>query len=371
MNAARRSFFSQLAAGAAKPSPPKEIRINGNENPVGPGQTALAAILEELGEANRYPFNSTPGNIDLVEAIAARFSVDKNNLVIGAGSSEVLRSAVRIFASSDRHIVTANLTYGTAATEAKKHGFPYREVPLDDDLRLDLAAMKFEVEHSGLVYVCNPNNPTGTIHPASVIEDFIEHTRRVAPDALILIDEAYHDYVTDPEHFSMIPRAVRTPNLVVARTFSKAYGMAGLRLGFGVGHPETIAALRRHQLPGNANIMAIAAAVASLRDPNHLERERQRNADARAFTEAFFQRNGFAFTESQGNFLFVDLQRPANEFREACGRKGIVVGRDFPPFEKTHCRISLGTMQEMETACAVFAEVLGSKNNSDQTGVAR
>lgn len=369
MNSASRSFFSQLAAGSATQLP-KQIRINGNENPVGPGPTALAAILEELGEANRYPFNSTPGNIDLVEVLAARFSVGKDNLVIGAGSSEILRSAVRIYAGNDRHIVTANLTYGTAATEARKHNFPYREVPLDSDLRLDLESMKAEARDSGFVYVCNPNNPTGTIHPASVIEEFIEDTRRIAPEALILIDEAYHDYVTDPAHYTMIPRALRTPNIVVARTFSKAYGMAGLRLGFGVGHADTMAALRRHQLPGNANIMAIAAAVASLRDPDHLEQERQRNADVRAFTESFFKRNGFALTESQCNFLFVDLQRPAKEFREACGKKGIVVGRDFPPFEKTHCRISLGTMQEMEASCAVFAEVLGVDNDEDKTGAA-
>ena len=356
MDLERRRVLAQAAA-VLKP-PPKEIRINGNENPVGPGPTALQSLLTELGQAGRYPFNSRLGTLDLLETLANRFSVSQDNLVVGAGSSEVLRSAVRIFAGADRHVVTANLTYGTPVTEANKHRFPFRQVALDQDLRLDLDAMRAEAENSGLIYLCNPNNPTGTIHPADAIESFIEDARRIAPSSLILVDEAYHDYVTDPRHRSMIPVAVRTPNVLVTRTFSKAYGMAGLRLGFGVGDADTIAALRRYQLPANTNVMAIAAAVASLRDPAHIEKERRRNAAVREFTETFFGNAGFTMTESQGNFLFVNIRRPAEAFRDACAAKGIVVGRDFPPLEKTHCRISLGTMEEMQRSCEIFREVL-------------
>ena len=218
--------------------------------------------------------------------------------------------------------------------------------------------MVSQAHGAGLFYLCNPNNPTATIHPPEVIENAVAAIRAAAPEALVLVDEAYHDYVTDPAHRSMIPLALSEPNVVVARTFSKAYGMAGLRLGFGIGHRDAIEKLRRYKLSANANVLAIAAAIASLRDPGHIERERERNRKARVFTRAFFDKAGYRSRESQTNFLFVELRRPAKGFRDACAERNVVVGRDFPPMEKTHCRISIGTMEEMRRACDVFAEVL-------------
>ena len=212
---------------------------------------------------------------------------------------------------------------------------------------------------AGMVYLCNPNNPTATIHPASAIESFIKDVHQSSPDTLILIDEAYHDYVTDPAHATMVPLAMSRENLVVARTFSKAYGMAGLRLGFGCGHPETMGKLRRYLVM--CNVLAIAAAVPSIRDQGHIDRECERNAEVRRFTLDFFDKAGYSASESQTNFLFVNLGRPAKEFREACAKDKVFVGRDFPPMEKTHCRISLGTMDEMRRATEVFAKVLGIK----------
>ena len=362
MDFAKRSLFSQLAGAATGQAPQQEIRINGNENPVGPGANALESIIAEMGEANRYPFNSRLGNLELSEALASRFEVPKESVIFGSGSTEILRHALRVFPGPERQVVTANLTYGTPATEARRHDYPFTEVPLDDDLRLDLQAMKDAAANAGLVYICNPNNPTGTIHPANTIESFIKDVRRMAPDCLILVDEAYHDYVTDPAHRSMIPLAVETPNVLIGRTFSKAYGMAGLRLGYGIGHPDTISALRPFQAPVSANIMAIAAAIALLRDPGHIDNERDRNTAAKEVTEQFFRDAGFEFTDSQANFLFVNLGFPAKEFRDACAAKGVIVGRDFPPYEKTHCRISIGTMTEMQRSCEVFAEVLAERS---------
>ena len=139
--------------------------------------------------------------------------------------------------------------------------------------------------------------------------------------------------------------------------------MAGLRLGFGCGHPETIQKLRRFSLSANANILAIACAVASLRDPAHIEQERERNKKVRRFTLEFFESAGYRSTDTQTNFLFVNLGRPAKEFREACAKDKIFVARDFPPMEKTHCRISVGTMDEMQRATAVFANVLGVRSS--------
>ena len=348
------------------PATADEIRINGNENPVGPGAKALQSIVAALNNANRYPFNSRLTDQEFVETLAKTFDASPENFVIGAGSSEILRNAVRIFAAATRHVVTANPSYGSPVTEARKRGIEYRQVPLDDELRLDLGAMAATAPGAGLVYVCNPNNPTGTIHPASAIESFIEDVQNASPDILIVVDEAYHDYVTDPRHHTMIPLATGRRNVIVLRTFSKAYGMAGLRLGYGVGHPDTIEAFNLYKLPANANILAIAAAVASLRDPDHIKNERARNTEVRRYTNDFFTRAGYRTTDSQTNFLFVDLRQPAKKFRDACAAQKIVVARDFPPMEKSHCRISLGTMQEMRRSCEVFADVLGVE--TDMTG---
>ena len=345
------------------PATADEIRINGNENPVGPGAKALESIVAALNNANRYPFNSRLTDQDLVATLAKTFDASPDNFVIGAGSSEILRNAVRLFAGATRHLVTGNPSYGSPVTEASKRGIEYRQIPLDDELRLDLGGMAATAPGAGLVYVCNPNNPSGTIHPAAAIEGFIEDVQHSSTDVLIVVDEAYHDYVTDPRHYTMIPLAIGRRNVIVLRTFSKAYGMAGLRLGYGVGHPDTIEAFNRYKLPANANVLAIAAAVASLRDPDHIKNERTRNSEVRRYTDDFFTGAGYRTTDSQTNFLFVNLGRPAKEFRDACAAKGIVVARDFPPMEKTHCRISLGTMQEMRRSCEVFADVLGTDAN--------
>jgi histidinol-phosphate aminotransferase len=338
---------------------PGDVKIDGNENPLGPGPKALEAMLGMFDEASRYPFNTRPSQADVSNALAEHVDGTPEHITLGGGSSEVLRSVVNLFVSQDRPLVTSGLSYASVTMAADRFGYPWRAVPLDADLRLDLAAMAEAARGAGMVYLCNPNNPTSTLHPATAMERCIERVHATSPDTVILIDEAYHDYVTDPAHRTMIPLAMERPNVVVARTFSKAYGLAGLRLGYGVGHPETIAPLRRHQLSANTNVLVMGAALAALEDPGHIERERQRNAEVRRYTVQFFERAGFTVPESQANFLFVEIGRPASAFREACAEQNVFVGRDFPPMENTHCRISLGTMDEMRRACEAFAQVLG------------
>jgi histidinol-phosphate aminotransferase len=214
---------------------------------------------------------------------------------------------------------------------------------------------------AGLMFVCNPNNPTATAHPLNLITEFVSKVRRASPDTAILIDEAYADYATDPGYKTAIPLAMETPNVFVCRTFSKAYGMAGLRLGYAVGRPEVIKALGRWGFtPFNLNTLGVAAAVTSLNDQAHIDQERARNTAARTFTVKALADLGYKATDTQTNFMFVDIRRPAKEFRDACAAQGVLVGRDFPPLEKTHARISIGTMDEMRKAVAVFRKVLGS-----------
>jgi histidinol-phosphate aminotransferase len=237
-------------------------------------------------------------------------------------------------------------------------GHQVKEIPVDSAFKLDVEKMIAAASGAGMVFFNNPNNPTATVHGAKTVTDFVERVRKASPDTAILIDEAYHDYVTDPSYATAIPLALETPNVFVARTFSKAYGMAGMRIGYAIGRPETIKQLARFKMPYNVSVFGVAAALAALDDPGYLAAESQRNTSVRAFTVQVLQDLGCLPTASEGNFLFVDVKRPAKDFREACAKQGVMVGRDFPPFEKTHARISIGTMPEMRKAAEVFRSVL-------------
>jgi histidinol-phosphate aminotransferase len=346
--------------GELVPPAGKEVRISSNENPLGPGQHALDAITGKFPEAGRYPFNSTPNEGALVSAVAAKFGVKSENIVMGAGSGEILTNAVRAFTSATRPLVTAWPSFENPHTTAEKIGTPIKEIPLDAQLRIDIPKMLAAVKGAGLVFFCNPNNPTATVHGFTAVADFVKAVHQQSPETVVLLDEAYHDYVTDASYKTGVELAMSTPNVFVARTFSKAYGMAGLRIGYAIGQPAVIKQLARYKMPYNVSVPGIAAGMASLANQAHIDKERARNTEVRAFTVRAFEQMGFKATDSQANFLFVDLKRPAKPFRDACAQHGVLVGRDFPPYEKTHCRVSIGTMDEMQRAVEVFKKVLGA-----------
>jgi histidinol-phosphate aminotransferase len=340
------------------PPGPGEVRISSNENPLGPGKAALDAILGKFPEASRYPFNSTPLDSDLVATIATKYGTKPENVVMGAGSQEILRNSVYEFTSPTLALTTALPTFENPTTLAKQLGHPVRESKVDSSFRLDVDAMAAAANGAGLVFFNNPNNPTATVHSLKTVTDFVERVRKASPDTFILIDEAYHDYVTDPSYQTAIPLALATPNVFVSRTFSKAYGMAGMRIGYAVGQAATMKRVAKRKMPYNISTLGVAAAIASLGDQKHIDEERARNTEVRAFTIKALVDLGCKPTASQANFLLVDIHRPAKEFREACAKSNVMVGRDFPPFEKTHARISIGTMDEMQKATEVFRNVL-------------
>jgi len=353
---------AQTQGRSARPLLPpgvEEIRISSNENPLGPGRAALDAILGKFPEAGRYPFNSTPSEGDLQPAIAGKFKVKPENIVLGAGSQEILKNCMRAFVTPARGLVTALPTFENCTGYAKKYKLPLTEVKVDSEFRLDVDPMIAAAgKGAGLVFFNNPNNPTATVHGAKTVTDMVERIRKASPDTVILIDEAYHDYVTDPSYQTAVPLAMSTPNVIVARTFSKAYGMAGMRIGYAIGMADTVKKLAMLKMPYNVSVFGIGAAIASLNDPQHIADERARNTEVRAFTVNALKQMGAKPADSQGNFLFADIGMPAKDFRDACAKQGVMVGRDFPPFEKTHCRISIGTMDEMKKATAVFRDVL-------------
>jgi histidinol-phosphate aminotransferase len=356
---------SELQAGAGGTTP---IRLSSNENPLGPGRAAIAALSGEFPQVMRYPFNSRRADSDLKAQLAGMLDVKPEQVVLGAGSGEILRNASRAFTSPTAHLVAASPTFATSEETCRSIGHPVRSVPVDARMRLDLDAMAAASAGAGLVFLCNPNNPTGTVHGARAIADFVAKVKRASPGTAILIDEAYHDYITSPDYATALPLAREYPGVFITRTFSKAYGMAGLRLGYAIGQAETMKALGRYSLTFNANVLAIAAAMASLSDAAHIAEERVRNTAARRFTMDFFTKAGFPPAESDTNFIFVNLGRPAKAFREACATHGVLIGRDFKPLEQTHSRISVGTMDEMRQAVDVFAKVLGTTSTSASRG---
>jgi histidinol-phosphate aminotransferase len=386
MSVSRRSFFHTMGAGSAVLSadfligrgreamafeveafqPPDDggfIRIDSNENARGPGRSALDALRN--GISARVGRGYPPDYVgDLSATIASTYGVERNGVIVATGSGPILEAATRAYCTMDKPLVTAAPTFTTCEQTARRMGVPVKVVPVDRSLSLDVDAMATAAKGAGLVFFCNPNNPTGTAHSAATVEKFIRGVKQASPGTTILIDEAYIDYVHDAAVKTAAPLAKELPGVLIARSYSKAHGMAGLRLGYAVGQPETMQTISRAWGLGSINTLTAAAGIASLRDVKHMDEERAENARVRDFTLQAFRDLGFEGTNAHTNCVFVDIKRPAKDFREACAAQKVRVGRDFPPFEKSHTRISLGTMDEMKLAVAVFKRVLTASTSS-------
>jgi histidinol-phosphate aminotransferase len=343
-----------VAQGAARTA--GAIRLDSNENPNGPSAAALDAIHGAFGEANRYPGAPTA---TLTSTVARARGVAAANVMLGCGSSEVLHMATRAFTSPTRPVVVASPTFEEPGRVAKTTGAAVRAVPVTGALKLDLAAMEVAARGAGLVYLCNPNNPTATVHGAAAVNDFVRAVNRASPETVVLVDEAYHEFVEDPSYATAIPLAMENSRVLVARTFSKIYGMAGLRAGYAIARAETIDALAPYRLPSSVNQLAIAGALASIGDAAHVAREQQRNHDAKVFTHRFFETAGYRVIPSDANFLMVDIRRDSKQFQSACAKRGVLIGRPFPPLT-SYARISIGTGDEMRRAAEIFKQVLAT-----------
>jgi histidinol-phosphate aminotransferase len=343
------------------------ICIASNENPVGPGKAVLDS-LRSLLEGGTRPGRYSNQTGALTEAICAHFKVKPENVLLSEGSTEILRAATQVFTTKTKPLVGTIPTYEECAGYAELIGNRVKGVSLNSEFKIDIDQMAAAAKGSGMVFYCNPNNPTATYVGAKATRDFLAKVNSTSPDTTILVDEAYFDYVTDPDHETHIPIAIENPRVIVARTFSKAYGMAGLRQGYAIAHPDTIKKMREWTAAsgtGSLNVFGMAAAtVAIAQDASFTTNERNRNKAVRDMAVKWFKDRGMKPTDCQANFMFVDIGTPAKAFREACRAKSVLVARDFPPFEKTHARITLGTMEEMTKAVAVFGEVLGKKTTS-------
>jgi histidinol-phosphate aminotransferase len=337
-------------------SKPGMIRIDSNENPNGPGVKVFDAVTKHFNVGNRYPVKEPN---DLVAIIAKLHNVQPSNVILGCGSGELLRAAVYAFTSPTKAIVAPEPTFESPANFAKFLNHPVSAPPVDKKISLDLDAMADASKGTGLVYFCNPNNPTATVHSKSDVIAFVDRVNRASPDTTILVDEAYHEYVEDKSYGSVVQLAVSNPRVVVTRTFSKVFGMAGLRAGYAIGQPETLKKMSGWLLGSNVNQLALAAASVAIVDAAHIASEQKKNAESRAMTRKFFQDAGYTVHAADANFMMVDVRRDAKAFKLECVKHNVAIGRQFPALPN-YARISFGTVAEMKKAIPVFKTVLAN-----------
>jgi histidinol-phosphate aminotransferase len=251
------------------------VRLSSNENPYGPSPAALKAMTDGFSLAWRYPDEHADM---LVDELARMHSVTVDQVLLGDGSGEILKLSAAAFTSKDKKIVIANPTFEAIERHAGVANPVVVKIDITPDYRHDLQKMLAAANGAGLVYICNPNNPTASITPRNEMSEFLA---KVSPATIVLVDEAYHHYVESKDYESLIPLVQQYPNLIVARTFSKIYGMAGLRCGYCVTQRANIGVMRAHQTWDSVNIMALVAALASLKDPEQVARGRKLNNEVK------------------------------------------------------------------------------------------
>lgn len=364
----RRDFLrTGLALGAASvggigvlpeialPSPRSSgetLRLNSNENPLGLAPGARSAVIDVIADANRY---RTGNRGKLTEMLAAVHELKSENIVLGNGSTEVLQMIVQSLARPNARLVLAEPTFEDVPEYAEPHTYTLDKVPLDARYAHDIGRMREAAEATGeraVVYICNPNNPTATLTPSAEIDEWIES----APDHVyFIIDEAYHEYVHDPAYHTSTGWVTKRSNVIVVRTFSKIYGMAGMRLGYGMAEEETIKRLRLFMGQVNANQLALAAAIASLRDEELVPKGIDSNARGMKVVHDVLEELDLEYLPSHTNFLMHRIPGEHEAYRERMRENDALVGRPFPPM-LTYNRLSISTPDDM----ARFADILRS-----------
>lgn len=296
------------------------VKLTANEAPEGPFPGVVEAGAAALARSNRYPDNDC---WDLGHALARDLGIEFSNLMFGAGSVALLADIASALGGHGANIVYGWPSFVMYRFAAVWAGSSYREVPLEEDFVLDLEAMREAIDDAtSLVVVCNPNNPTGTIKPAEQMQAFIES---VPEDVVVVVDEAYHEFVTDPAYRTVVPLAVERPNVVVLRTFSKIYSLAAHRVGYAIARPDLLVQLRKVQAPLTVSHVAQMAARASLGQPEELERRRSANAARRHHLAGALAERELRHPESHTNFLFFDLGEQAGRVIAQMTAEGVLI----------------------------------------------
>ncbi len=333
--------------------PNKGIHIDANENPMGPCEAARQAIVNIVPRGGRYLFT---GEAELAELFAKQEGLDPDSVIPFAGSSEPLHFTVLAFTGKDRPLVIADPGYEAPIWAAQISGAPVLRVPLADpkgEAKHDIKAMLAAATNPGVIYICNPNNPTGTCTPRADIEYAVANAPK---DTILLIDEAYIHLCDEPRSIDFVKEG---KNVIVLRTFSKLYGMAGIRMGFAVGRPDLLKKIARFDGMNPLAITAVVAAKASLLDVDLVPTRKKIIADTRKQTLAWLKSEGYTFTPSESNCFMLDVRRPGKGVQAALAAKDMYVGRIWSAWPNS-IRITVGTPDEMMAFRKDFAEVMKS-----------
>jgi histidinol-phosphate aminotransferase len=324
------------------------VRLSSNENPYGPSPLARKAMMEYIATSNRYNWQITR---ELVEALAQKNKVTADNILMGAGSTEIIDLVARFAAREKGSLLIADPSYGYWTETAEKSGLKKISVPLTAQKQLDLDTMlKAIKQDTRLIYVCNPNNPTGTICGRDALIEFINEATK---KTIVLVDEAYLDFTTQPSVSTLV---AANKNLIVAKTFSKIYGLAGARVGYGIGHTSTMAQLSELSswVNGSISVVSTAAALASLKDEQFLSETYALNEKAKQYTMKELKRLNINCIPSATNFLYFSLANYRKDFFEQL-KSNHITGTKIYEEEGLWTRITIGNMQEMQTFIKAIA----------------
>ena len=328
-------------------------KLASNENPYGPPDSVLKAMTNAFKYANRYSYPDG----EIVAAIARHHGVPPENVMLGAGSGEILDVAGTTFLMDDKKIVGAEVSYDVLYQHVTALKADQIKVPLLPDYRQDIpatiAAVRDNYREVGFVYLCSPNNPTGRIVTKQEVAQLLD---AIPHDVPVLIDEAYHHFVEDPSYGTSVPHVIEGRRVIVARTFSKIAALAGMRLGYAVAPADLIRTMRPYAM-GSINACVRWGGVAALKDTASQAQVKRLTVDLRTKTTTELRNLGYTVIPSEGNFFMVHLKRPVQPVIEEFRKKGVLVGRPFPPMLE-HLRVSVGTAEEMGRFMTAFREVV-------------
>jgi len=339
------SFLQTIPAEA-------KARLSANENPFGPSPAVKKAIQDTIDIGFRYPMNLYG---QLVEKIATFEGVKRDNILLNAGSTPLLLAAAMEYSKGGKSIISGDPSYDDLPSHAEGFGGKWIKVPLTSEFKLDLDAMEAKVDgNTGLVYICNPNNPTATILDTQKLKGFVE---RVSKKATIFIDEAYIDYLPDPKSASMMSAVLAGQNVIVARTFSKLYGFAGLRCGYLVAQPKTVDVLS-DLTPGAFNLAAttVAGAVAGYNETAFLQDALKQTIASKEYLYSVLKAEGYTYIPSSANFVLFPIKMEGRKFSEEMGKRGVSI-RVWQISGQHYCRVSIGTMDEMKLFAGAFKQI--------------
>jgi len=316
-------------------------KLNANENPYGPSQKVREALVRGFEKACRYPFTERE---ELQKLLAEKEGLTPDHIIITVGSTEGLKITGLTYGIGGHEIIAADPVFKALIGYAENFGAFIHRVPLNDKLEHDLEEMERRITgNTSLIFLCNPSNPSGTIIPANKLEPFCD---AVSERTLVFSDEAYFDYITEPNYPSMLKFVKKGKNVIVSRTFSKVYGLAGLRIGYLISRPDIIARLRKNQVD-RPNMLAIFAAKAALQDPDFYQYSKKMNAEAKQYIYQTLDELKLTYVPSHTNFVFFKTGREVTEVIDAFEAERVQVGRPFPPM-RDWCRVSTGTMEDVK-----------------------